>query len=560
MLARMPRICVPRVPAVPSARRASLTLSLLLLGAGTASAQSHHSPLDRAVAFALKRQAAGTNPAAPASANPAPPTAATTSPAPSADPATLSISAWAGPATATSLAQLLASAIGASPELASARLDTEIAEGRILEATGRDDWELGADVSVQSSAGQVGGTPINRQTTISASGQLTRLLPTGGSFRIGAQTSVNDVDSPTFGGREWTDSVTASLSHPLWRGVGRAIAYANVTRATLQRDASRLTRQVSAIAVVQSVVAAYWDLVLGEQEVAIAEASLGLAEERLRLTRAGIKGGKVADAEALAVEQAIATRTEELLSAELAIVDRSIVLRRAAGLPIANGNLVLRVDAAVSAANRSWDLGTLLETSYAASPELARLAVDQKSTEIEVEVSADGLLPQLEAALTLGPSGRDDTASGALQNLVGLDDYQISGSLTYRQPLGARAARGRLRAARGQLDKIKVSASDIKQQLAQALNRAIGQVELAKRRVELAERTIELSQRNIEVELTRFGLGKSTNFDVLQRQDELKQARLRRVRALIDWHKAEASVLAVTGELLPSYGIAIQDR
>ncbi|HRC57519.1 MAG TPA: TolC family protein, partial [Kofleriaceae bacterium] len=81
--------------------------------------------------------------------------------------------------------------------------------------------------------------------------------------------------------------------------------------------------------------------------------------------------------------------------------------------------------------------------------------------------------------------------------------------------------------------------------------------ELARRRAQLAQRAIELSQRNIEVELTRFGLGKSTNFDVLQRQDELKQARLRHVRALIDWRKSETAVLALTGELLPFYGITL---
>jgi outer membrane protein TolC len=190
-------------------------------------------------------------------------------------------------------------------------------------------------------------------------------------------------------------------------------------------------------------------------------------------------------------------------------------------------------------------------------PELARLAVDQKTTELDVFVTKDGLLPQLDAALVLGPSGRDGNAGTALKNMATFDDIQITATLTYQQSLGARDVRGRLRAAEGQLQKITVTAADVKQQLAQGISRAVGQLELAKRRVALAERTIELAQRNIEVELTRFGLGKSTNFDVLQRQDELKQARLRRVRALIDWRKAEGTVMALTGELLPFYGIKL---
>lgn len=415
------------------------------------------SPSPAALTLALKRQAA---PAAAAPTN-APATPAATPAAPAA-PET-SIAAWAGPATPTSLPELLAGAIASSPELASATLDVEIAEGRILEATARDDWQLGADLSVSSAAGRVGGQSIERQTTLRGQAQVSRLLPTGGALTFSGSTSVTDVESDMLGGRQWTDSVTASLSHPLWRGRGRKIAYADLTRATLQRDASRLSRQLSAISVVQSVIAAYWDLVLAEQEVAIAEASVGLAEERLRLTRAGIKGGKVADAEALAVEQAIATRQEEQLASELAVVDRSIILRRATGLPIANGALVLRVDAAVGADERTWELGALLERAYAASPELARLAFDQKTTEIDIEVTREGLLPQVDAALTLGPSGTGATAGAAFENLVKLNDYEIGASLSYRQSLGARDVRGRLRSAAGQLEKIKVTAVDIKQ-------------------------------------------------------------------------------------------------
>lgn len=480
-------------------------------------------------------------------------------PPPPADPtAATSISAWAGQATITSLAELLTSTVANAPELAQAELDVSIAEARILEASARDDWRADAELEVSYSHADSQG--LDSRLGVVANGSLTRLLPTGGSFSIGGQVDYNRTRPGVLSTYDWTDSVTATLTQPLMRGRGRDNAYYGVNRAILQRDAARLSRQVSAISVVQSVIAAYWDLVLAEQEVAIAEASLGLAEERLRLTKAGIKGGKVADAEALAVEQAIATRTEELLAAELAIVDRSIVLRRATGLPIGNDQLVLRVDAAVGPDDRGWTLGSLLDAAYAASPELARLAFDQKTTELDIEVTKDGLLPQLDAALTLGASGSDDSAGTALKNLATVDDYQIIGKLTYQQSFGARDVRGRLLAAQGQLEKIRVTGADIKQQLAQGLSRAIGNLELAKRRVALAERTIELAQRNIEVELTRFGLGKSTNFDVLQRQDELKQARLRRVRALIDWRKAEGTVMALTGELLPFYGIKLAEK
>ena len=57
--------------------------------------------------------------------------------------------------------------------------------------------------------------------------------------------------------------------------------------------------------------------------------------------------------------------------------------------------------------------------------------------------------------------------------------------------------------------------------------------------------------------MDRFNLGKSTNFDVLNRLEELRQAELRKAQAMIDWHKAEAVVQSLTGQILPAYGITL---
>ena len=74
----------------------------------------------------------------------------------------------------------------------------------------------------------------------------------------------------------------------------------------------------------------------------------------------------------------------------------------------------------------------------------------------------------------------------------------------------------------------------------------------------LSQRAIELANENIRIETDRFNLGRSTNFDVLNRLEELRQAELRRAQALIDWHKAEIVVQALTGDLLPAYGVTVE--
>jgi outer membrane protein len=308
---------------------------------------------------------------------------------------------------------------------------------------------------------------------------------------------------------------------------------------------------------VPAVIAAYWDLVLAERSVAITQASLDLARERLRVTQIGADGGKIPRSEIPAVLQIIATREEDVLNGELTVLDRSIALRRAAGMPIGAGELGLRVSTDLDTKDEPLDLGKLVERAYTASPELAQLAKQDASATIDVWVTENGLLPQLDAALSAGPTGTDRTFTDAWGELAKLNALGVTGSLTFSQSLSRDQVKGQIREQRELKRKLTVNAFDIRAQIAQTMTRSVAQLELARRRVVLSQRAIDLANENIKIETDRFNLGKSTNFDVLNRQEDLRQAELRKTQALIDWHKAEVGVQALTGDVLPIYGIDV---
>jgi outer membrane protein TolC len=307
----------------------------------------------------------------------------------------------------------------------------------------------------------------------------------------------------------------------------------------------------------QTVVSAYWDLVLAERQVAITDESLALTRERLRITQLGADGGKIAKSEIPAVQQIIATREEDVLTGELGVLNASIALRRAVGMSIGQGDLGLRVDGQLDIVDKKFDLGSLLERAYATSPELAELAKQSDSTTIDIAVTENGLLPQLDLALSAGPSGQDVGASSAAKQTVEFKQYTVGGTLTFSRSIGQNDVRGRARELRMARDKLKVNAVDIRAQYAQTMSTAVAQVELANRRVVLSERAIQLANQNIQIETDRFNLGRSTNFDVLNRHEDLRQAELRKAQALIDWHKAEIVIQALTGDILPAYGVTV---
>ena len=472
------------------------------------------------------------------------------------------LASWAGPARATTLPDLLVTTVRQAPALATARIDIEIAAARIEQTMSRDDWTLRAQAYGQSAAGFFSGFRIDRSTTVGVTADIGRALPSGGTVTLHVGSEYARVSSPIDSSinTNWSDELNVQLTQPLMRGRGRALYDASERRATLSRDVSVLARRAAAIAAIQTVVSAYWDLVLAERQVAITQASLDLARERLRITQIGTDGGKVPRSEIPAVQQIIATREEDLLSAELAVLERSIVLRRAVGLPIGAGELALRVTPELATRDQAWDLGALTERAYAASPELAQLATQEASTQLDIEVTENGLLPRLDAALTLGPRVQNEQFGSAWRDIARPGAFAIVGSLTYEQALGQENIKGRTRELRASRQRLAMSAVDLRAQIAQTMARAVAQLELARRRVLLSERAIALASENIQVEGDRFNLGKATNFDVLNRQEELRQAELRRSQAMIDGHKAETVVQALTGDLLPGFGITIDDR
>ena len=478
-----------------------------------------------------------------------------------------SLLTWAGTPKQTSLPDLLQVAVRLAPSLQSAKLDIEIAEAQIQQTWARRDWLFRAQANGSfTQAGLVAGVAVGNTRRYGFSADVSRMIPTGGTVGLHIQSGYAKTTGTGFGDSTyWNDQISLELTQPLLRGRGRYLYDANEARARLSRDAAVLGRRLAALETVQVIVSAYWDLVLAQRQIAITQASLDLARERLRITEIGANGGKIAPAEIPAVQQIIATREEEVLGGELAVLDRSITLRRSVGMSIEPGDIGLRVATELDTQDQGWTLAALLEKAYAASPELATLAKQEAGATIEIEVTENGLLPQLDLALSFGPTGTDDntTEGGAKFGTAAANTFKFSelagaATLTFTQSLHRDDVKGRARELRLGRDKLRVNVIDIKAQIAQTLARAVAQIELAKRRVVLSQRAIDLANENIRIETDRFNLGKATNFDVLNRQEELRQAELRKAQALIDWHKAETVVMTLTGDLLPAFGITVQ--
>ena len=461
------------------------------------------------------------------------------------------------------LPQVLEHAVRHSPDLAAAQIDIKIAEATVLEATGISDLVLiasGSYLRRKTETQQGGLTGDDSSTRYAGQVGLSQLLPTGGRLSLTADGDRTRRKSSFFGsGIEHTTAVNLQLDQPLLRNFGSTVTYQAETRAKVARDAATLERDAAARTMVRELVSAYWDLAYAIADLEIRRSSVDLARERRRLTEASARGGAVAPTEVLAVDQVIASREEEVVAAELSVLERSLALRRLAGMEIGPGELALSVTAPLEVEPKAPEIDPIVTAAFEASPEIAALAARGRGATLEIEVTENGLLPRLDLRAYGGPLGADNKFADAVKETAEFEGYQVGADLELEYAFGRSAAKGSNRRARAERERLMVNIADVRAQIAQAAVQAVALARSAEKRLALSRTAIELSEKNIKAETGRFELGKSTNFDVLLRQDELKQARLRYARAVADYLRATAAIGALTGEILPQYGIKIDE-
>lgn len=480
----------------------------------------------------------------------------------------------ASPARPVKLSELLAIAVRQNPTLELTAVDIAIAEADVIAAKGLDDWLLFGNLGVNQFHNEtVAGEPF--QTTdsrsINAGLGVSRGLSTGGTLSVSASSTyaerdfqIIDPNDPLSG--DLIDSSSGTLSggvsinyeQPLLRGFGSKVARIAQRQAAVGKDIATIAREVAAIDVVRQIIDAYWELAYATEVLAIRRNSVELALEQLRITDAAIKGGAAAPTARLAVEQAIAVREEAVLLAEVEWSERSLELRRLVGLEIGPGEINLRAVDELEIAERKFDLDKVLARAFERNPTLALYGLQEKGALLEVEIAVDGVRPNLDLQIEGGPTGSSDEPGETFNQIGTFKAYTASATLVYTQVLGNNAAEGREMRARANVRKVKLSYEEARQEIAVSVVRAVNLVRAARKRITVSKKAIELAEQNVEVERKRFLAGRATNFDVLQRLDELQQAQLNHARAQVDYRKAIVLVESLTGDLLGGYGIDVQ--
>ena len=454
------------------------------------------------------------------------------------------------------LADAVALALQHNPMLKARAIDVRMAQARVVETSGRDDVVLSAKAAWLTDANQqaTGGLVQNPYDAFQVQTQLVRPLPTGGTIGLQLESAYTRFRSDRLGPEvpsQWiTPSIALTLRHPILRGAGTAVVRAEQRSARAQKSVAVLQEEAFLADLLRQVCQAYWGLHYATVEVAVRRASLDLAQEQLRAVQAAMRVGNKPSSASAEVEVAIAMHRADMLTAEQARRQQSTTLRRLLGLAVGEHDPVFVAADTPTVDRVEPTVADAMAKAMQRHPDLLALQQQGRVAAIAAEVAEDALLPQLDLAVSGGPTGNADSADAALSGLFQLSGYQFRASLTFAHPLGRHAATGRAAAARAARQRLRWAERDIRDRLRADVVATVDRVVATRSQIEVLARATRLAELDLTAARARYAAGRAQGFDVLRRQAALAEAQLREARARVDYVGHRITLEAFTAEIL----------
>jgi len=415
--------------------------------------------------------------------------------------------------------------------------------------------------STNQLAGSAAGAVTN--DTFNYNGGIAQNLPRGGgTFQATLNNFRQSSDSNNVSYNPLFQSLwTASYTQPVLRGFKTDATRQQLEVTKINRDISDVQLKASITNTLSNVRNAYWDFVFAVQAVEVARQSLTLASKLVQDNQTRVQVGTMAPIDVVQAQSEQATRSQALVAAESTKRTTELALKRL----IVSGTDDPNWSAAIDPTDRPDFRPVEVDLEGASRRALAeRTDVDiakrsVKANDVTLRYLNDQTLPQADVNVNYGLQGVGGTFlqrsnAGVLGSQVttvipgGLGDaygalfrndfprWTVQLNLSY--PIGVSSQQAAVARARVQLNQVQAQLKQVELQVATEVTNAAITVRNNAEAVQAAQASRELSDRKLGAEQSKFEVGMSTNYFVVQAQRDLADAQNSELRAVLNYRKA----------------------
>ena len=402
----------------------------------------------------------------------------------------------------------------------------------------------------------------------------------GGSFNVALNnnrqttTSANVLYNPTFN-TNWS----GSYLQPLFRNFRIDATRRQLQVTKINRDISDLQLRATITNTLSNVRNAYWDYVYAVQAVEVAQKSLALASNLVRDNQTRVEVGTMAPIDVVQAQSEQATRRQTLVAAQATKRTTELALKRliVAGTQDPNWSVQLDptdrpdfraepidIEAAVRhALSERTDL-EIAKKNIAANDVTLRYLVDQMRPQADL-LASYGLVGLGGSQLITTGNGVNREVTGslpggygdALSTLFGHNFPRWTVQLNLSYPLGVSSQEASVARARVQLNQVQAQTKQIELQVATDITNAALTSQSAAESVQAAQAARELSLKKLEAEQSKFEVGMSTNYFVVQAQRDLADAQNTELRQILNYRKSLVELERLQSTTLQNLNITV---
>jgi len=417
---------------------------------------------------------------------------------------------------------------------------------------------------------------IDKFTNYSAS--IVQQVPTGGNFSL----SLSGYRSETNQGFQtinpvYFNSLRLGFTQPLLRDFGFKVSKKEILIARNNLDMSLNQLQSVLIDTIYLVQEAYWNLVFSIENYKVKSQSLQLARDLLAKNRKEVEFGKLAPIEILNAEAEVASREADILQAEVQIKRSEDLLRNLINLGEEESQKrIIPVDKP-EFIEREVSMDDALKLAMEKRPDLKMKMKDIETRELNLSVAKNQLLPGLNLSFSywspgisgdrviyldgnpfLGKIGVEKGSPGdSLRDSLKLIYNNWNVGLTLSIPLSNFLSKADYVRAKIEAEKSQLELKDSEKQIFLEIKNAVREIESNAKRAQAYRVARELAEKRLEAEEKKLNVGLTTNYFVLQYQEELANARSMELKSVVDYNLAWAKLDRATGISLEKRNLKI---
>ena len=422
------------------------------------------------------------------------------------------------------------------------------------------------------------GVPFVESDTLSASVTIRQQTPLGGvlAFHFNNDKTESNRKTARYDPTLFTNSYIA-YSQPLLRNFGTLAANYQIRVARNNLEISKYQLEQAIVNLVYEVESAYWELVYAHKNLEAAQLALKRAKDLLNQNEIKVKVGTAAPIDILSSKATVARNESTVIQAKQAIQTREEALKRILNMSKDPFSIIPTDEPEVKGIPLDFGDFTINE-ALGNRADMKQAKTNVERSNLDVKFQKNQALPNLQLNAWLysyGVGGTEwefstwnpadpnferyfkskITFMDTVRDVFKLKNSVYNVNLSLQIPIPTTAERARIAQAKIQREQAMNQLKDVENTVHSEVNDVIRQLKNNKKLVEADRIALELEAENLKAEEKKLSVGLSTNFQVLQYQEQYANAQTQLLRSTINFVLASARLNQVLNRTLKSYGL-----